>query len=179
LYKTCCTKFYKCGFCYDTPTPTPDDKCPAVMQIADKDDKKFKSCCAEHMIEESEKEDANRENADTVKCCTNFKCTFKTNTLCLPKPVPIFTCDESDINNPDSLKHKKCCEDPKYKKEAGCAKCNANVMKEVNDPKHAECCKEKQEECCTESVFGDPAHKDYDLCCGLAGNEAKCCKKGW
>lgn len=31
LYKTCCSKFFKCGFCYDTPDPAPIDKCPAII----------------------------------------------------------------------------------------------------------------------------------------------------
>lgn len=52
-YKTCCTKFFKCGFCYDLPTPPPVDKCPEVLQVADKEDKRYKTCCAEHMVFQS------------------------------------------------------------------------------------------------------------------------------
>jgi len=69
LYKTCCTKFFKCGFCYDDPNPNKEDKCPVILKEANKEDKRFKSCCAEHMITESAKPDANREDVNTVKCC--------------------------------------------------------------------------------------------------------------
>jgi len=139
-YKTCCAKYFKCGFCYDIPTPPPVDKCPEVMQVADKEDKRYKNCCAEHLIFESTKKNPKHNNANTVKCCENFKCTFKSHALC-QKPEPKDECSlKEDINNLESPKHDKCCQEQKFSELPQCAKCNSKVFEDVKHKDHKECC---------------------------------------
>lgn len=56
LYTTCCTKFFKLGFCYDEPQPPAKDLCPEILKTGSKEDKKYKACCAEHLELEEAKE---------------------------------------------------------------------------------------------------------------------------
>lgn len=74
-WKTCCDKYFKCGFCYN-PEP-PVDTCKDALSKANKSDKEYKKCCAQYMFQIESSNDVNKNDAQLKKCCADFKCLFK------------------------------------------------------------------------------------------------------